>query len=46
MSLKDDLDALRMEQRSRLPEVALTLFDKVIRDLKSQGLEERALKVG
>jgi len=46
MSLKDDLEVLKKEQQARLPEVALTLFDKVVRDLKSQGLEERALKVG
>jgi len=46
MSLTADLENLRKLQQTQLPPLALTLFDQLIRDLKTQGLEEKAVKVG
>lgn len=45
MSLTADLENLK-RQESQLPPIALALFDKLIRDLKEQGLEENTVKVG
>jgi len=46
MNLTVDLENLRREHVSRLPPIALTLFDNVIRELKTLHFDERALKVG
>jgi peroxiredoxin len=46
MSLTLDLENLKREHANSLPPVALSLFDNLIRDLKSQNFGERALKIG
>jgi len=46
MSLTLDLENLKREQAGKLPPIALKLFDNLIRDLKSQGFGDKALKVG
>jgi len=46
MSLTADLENLKKLQLTQLPPIALTLFDNLIRDLKTQGLEDKAVKVG
>ena len=46
MSLTADLEALKRQQASELPPFAQALFEKLIRDLKAEGLEGKAVQVG
>jgi peroxiredoxin len=46
MSLTLDLENLKREHAGKLPAIASTLFDNLIRDLKSRDFGNKALKVG
>jgi peroxiredoxin len=46
MSLTLDLENLKRAHATQMPPIAITLFDNLIRDLKAQRFEDKALKVG
>jgi len=46
VSLTLDLENLKREHAGSMPPIALTLFDNLIRDLKSRNFGDTALKVG
>lgn len=46
MSLTADLENLKRESAGKLPPVALTLFENLIRTLKARNFQQSALKVG